>query len=386
MGILIGLLAAGLLIFDNANKKANQFLAALALVSTGSLFHNFLIETGIYNQYQSLYFLPVIFSLAVGPLLYLYVNRLININSISRTSFALHLAPAAIQALLYWWCFLQTNEEKYNIYISIYEPFAKPLQNLLVYVSVALYLYLAFKEIRNYKDKLNNFYSNDSLVALRWLRKLLYIFMLYYISLISFLLVSYSFKFSADYFPSDLIRCLILFTIAFFAVKQNSLIEMQKNIGSVEKELLVPESFQTIHQPQIEAFEERNSSEKTKDAANIIKPREVNQDLLEKIIALVEKEELYLNEELTINDLSVKLGYSSRVISHTINGGLQKSFSRFINEYRVNLFQVRRATEQFANLSIMGLAYDCGFNSKSTFNRIYKEITGGLPKDHHLTK
>ena len=203
--------------------------------------------------------------------------------------------------------------------------------------------------------------------------------MFYYLLLIFFIILSNAFHFSEDYFPSDFVRCIIIFIIAFFAVRQNSLIEMQHNIKSVEEDdEVMPEK---ITDP-----ETANLFVQTDIAAPVevfipAKPQEINTDLLQKIIDLTEAEVLYLNEELTVADLANKLGYSTKTISRTINSGLQKSFSLFINEYRVKLFQEKRASGKFNHLSIMGLAYDCGFNSKSTFNRVYKEITGASPKE-----
>ncbi|MFN0082820.1 MAG: helix-turn-helix domain-containing protein, partial [Ferruginibacter sp.] len=192
---------------------------------------------------------------------------------------------------------------------------------------------------------------------------------------IVFVVISYSFHLSENYFPSDFIRGLIIFTIAAYAVRQPTLSCIQSNIHSTKEdeapnqEQVVPETI------DLEIATDIIEPEKP------TRPKEVNAELVQKIIDTVETEKLYLNEELTIADLAKKLGYSSKTISHNINNGLQKSFSLFINEYRVNLFKEKKASGKYDQLSIMGLAYDCGFNSKSTFNRIFKEITGCSPKD-----
>lgn len=381
IGIITGIFVTLLLLLEKKNAAANRFLTALVLVSVGTLLHNFLIATGIYNQYNWLYFLPVIFSLGVGPLLYLYVLRLIGIQKLSTKLVLLHLMPVIIQSNLYFWCFLQSNDTKYDIYVSIYEPYAKPLQNILVYISVCIYLFFSFKALRSYELKLDNFYSNDERIALRWLKSLLYIFTGYYVMLVFFVLLSYSFHFSAEYFPSDLIRCVILFTIGIFAIRQRSLDEPQRNIRSVDEVSKDATQLQQSPISETELIEDQVKLLHDQSVLEEPKPRTVNEELLSKIVTLVETEQLYLNEELTVADIASKLDYSSRSISQTINAGLEKSFSRFINEYRVRSFIEKRSSNKFDNLTIMGLAYDCGFNSKSSFNRIYKEITGVLPKE-----
>jgi AraC-like DNA-binding protein len=200
----------------------------------------------------------------------------------------------------------------------------------------------------------------------------------YYLLSILFIIISYSFNISENYFPSDFIRCFIIFIIAFFALRQNSLINIRENIQSVQTEQTELPTTENIEgAPTNENTQTENETIKEAPA----KTKEINADILKRIITVVEDEKLFLNEELTIADLANKIGYSTKTISYTINNGLNKSFSLFINEYRVNLFKERRASGKFNHLSIMGLAYDCGFNSKSTFNRIYKEITGTSPKE-----
>jgi AraC-like DNA-binding protein len=378
IGIVIGLCTAAILLRSNQNKKANIFLSILVLICVGSLLHNFLLDAGIYYQKPSLYFLPVILSLGIGPLLYLYVNRLIGLKPVKRFAIFLHLVPLLAQFLFFCISFLQNPDNKYKIYSQLYKPFVSPLQNIAVYISVSIYVYLSFKEIDFYKKQLNYFYSNQGQIALQWLQRLLFAFVFYYLLSILFIIISYSFNISENYFPSDFIRCFIIFIIAFFALRQNSLINIRENIQSVQtEETELPTTENIEGAPKNENTQTENETIKEAPA----KTKEINTDILNRIIALVEDEKLFLNEELTIADLANKIGYSTKTISYTINNGLYKSFSLFINEYRVNLFKERRASGKFNHLSIMGLAYDCGFNSKSTFNRIYKEITGTSPKE-----
>ncbi|MBC7534452.1 MAG: helix-turn-helix domain-containing protein [Ferruginibacter sp.] len=376
IGILAGILSAITLLFEKSNREANRYLTALVLVSLGSLFHNFLIETTIYNQYPQLYFLPVLLSFGIGPLLYLYINRLINLKPLRSRSVFFHLLPLIIQFVFYGICFVQNGAAKYHIYSNLYQPLINPLQNLVVYCSVSIYIYLSFKEIHFFKRQVNDYYSNNSKIALQWLNRLLYLFMLYYMLSILFVIISYSFNISSNYFPADLLRCIIIFTIAVFAVKQNSLVDIQHNLHSVIAEQVELREEGSTKATAIQLPEREITGEEAS-----AKAKEVNPALLKKIIEVVEVEKLYLQEELTIADLANKLGYSTRTISFSINSGLKKSFSLFINEYRVNLFKEKKASGKFDHLTIMSLAYDCGFNSKSTFNRIFKEITGSSPKE-----
>lgn len=372
VGMFVGVMAAVVLVTKQSNKKANQYLAALVMICVFTLLHNFLIAAGIYNQKPELYFLPVILSFGIGPFLYLFINRLIFLKPLTKQAIFIHLLPVIIQFLFFSFCFIQNGNSKYVIYTNYYTAFVDPFQTLITYVSVSVYLFMSFKQIAQYKQQLNDFYSNTDKIELEWLQKLLFVFMAYYATAIIFILVSYSFNISENYFPSDYIRCIIIFTIAAYASRQTTLRSVKNNLLSIASPVLANE----IH---LSAAETIAISKANDD--KIDKSKEVNYDLLKSIIEKVENEELYLNEELTIADLASKLGYSTKTISHTINNGLHKSFSLFINEYRVNLFKKKKASGNFEHLSIMGLAYECGFNSKSSFNRIFKEITGITPNE-----
>ena len=190
VSITAGILGAVILFSEQANKAANKFLGFLLLAAVGPLVHNFLIASGIYEQQPNLYFLPVVYSLGTGPLLYLYVYRLINGHPILPKIIFLHLLPLMLQLLFYTYCFLQSAEEKYVLYTQAFEPYAKGIINVAVYISMACYLYLSFREISLYKQRLKTYYSNDHRIALNWLRRLLFVFMGYYILLIFFIILA----------------------------------------------------------------------------------------------------------------------------------------------------------------------------------------------------
>jgi AraC-like DNA-binding protein len=372
VGIIIGVFSGIVLLFTTANKSANKYLAALVFICVGALIHNFLLDATIYEQYPKLYFLPVILSLGIGPLLYLYIQKLIGTRVLKSNIVFLHLLPLLIQFLVYLFCFVQTPEAKYTIWKDWYEPLIKPIQIFAVYVSVFSYLYFSYELFLEYKLKLNQFYSNTDKITMSWLPILLRIFLIYYALSLIFLIVSALFKIQGDYFPSDLIRYIIIFIIAVFAIKQTSLNSVQHNLESLNSEENQQESF--IQAAPLEKIILDQSIDKAKE-------KEVDTFLLQRIIELVEQEQLYLNPELTIADIADRLNFSTKTISQTINLGLLKSFSTFINQYRVNVFKERLASGKHKHLSILGLAFECGFNSKSSFNRIFKEVTGHVPKE-----
>ena len=91
------------------------------------------------------------------------------------------------------------------------------------------------------------------------------------------------------------------------------------------------------------------------------------------------KDKIYLEPNLTLTDLSRKLGVNSTVLSYAINNGFGKNFNDFVNEFRIS--EVKEKLTSGDDSSLLNVAFDCGFNSKATFNRAFKKFTGISPKE-----
>jgi AraC-like DNA-binding protein len=105
-------------------------------------------------------------------------------------------------------------------------------------------------------------------------------------------------------------------------------------------------------------------------------------DLVNKIKKYMVIEKPYLNRELSIYDLSDQLKISRHILSEVINEYMGMNFYTLVNEYRVNEVKERLMSDKFKHLTILAIAYDSGFNSKSSFNTIFKEKTGMTPSEY----
>ena len=92
-------------------------------------------------------------------------------------------------------------------------------------------------------------------------------------------------------------------------------------------------------------------------------------------------EKPFLDPELTIKDVADHLHISRHHITQVINEKLGKNFFTWINEYRVEEVKERLLNPDYSHLTIVAIAYDCGFNSKSAFNSIFKKETGRTPSE-----
>ena len=105
---------------------------------------------------------------------------------------------------------------------------------------------------------------------------------------------------------------------------------------------------------------------------------------LRSVITLMENEKPYLDSTLNIGTLSDLLGMQAGQVSKLINKELHRNFYEFVNEYRIREFKKLIVDPGNKNYSIFAVALDAGFNSKATFNRIFKEKTGQTPSEFRM--
>jgi putative ABC transport system permease protein len=90
----------------------------------------------------------------------------------------------------------------------------------------------------------------------------------------------------------------------------------------------------------------------------------------------------YQDAELSLTSLAQKLGIHTHELSRIINTGIKKNFSDFVNEYRVRDVVLKMQDPAYSHITLLGIAFESGFNSKSTFNRIFKQMTGKSPVEY----
>jgi AraC-like DNA-binding protein len=100
-----------------------------------------------------------------------------------------------------------------------------------------------------------------------------------------------------------------------------------------------------------------------------------------KIEKLFIEDKIFLEPELSLSDLAQKLKTNTSILSAAINQNFNKNFNDFVNEFRVEEFRNQIKMPQNKHLTLLAVAFDCGFNSKATFNRAVKKATGLSPKE-----
>jgi AraC-like DNA-binding protein len=104
--------------------------------------------------------------------------------------------------------------------------------------------------------------------------------------------------------------------------------------------------------------------------------------LKQRLTHLLDNEKVYLNEELSLTELSDKLGVSNKKLSELLNQHLHTSFYTLINDYRINEVKRRLDAGDAEKYTVVSIAYDSGFQSKASFYRIFKQKEGISPSDY----
>ncbi|RLJ68872.1 AraC family transcriptional regulator [Lacinutrix venerupis] len=97
------------------------------------------------------------------------------------------------------------------------------------------------------------------------------------------------------------------------------------------------------------------------------------------LIKVIEEEQLFLNSDLSLRILAQKIDINANQMSWLLNSSFKKNFNDFVNQYRINHFKTIALNPKFNHITILGLAYDSGFNSKSVFNTYFKKNEGITP-------
>ena len=96
----------------------------------------------------------------------------------------------------------------------------------------------------------------------------------------------------------------------------------------------------------------------------------------------MQKEKLYLHETLSLRTLANRLQLDPNLVSYVLNNIFHKSFYDYVNEFRIEEVKRKIDDPAYSHFKIVEIAYECGFNSKATFNRVFKKLTGKSPSEY----
>jgi len=248
------------------------------------------------------------------------------------------------------------------------------------------YLMLSLRLYRQYRAWIKTQFSDTETISFRWFRNFLIAltatFLFSLIMLILDLLLNLTFW---QEWWDELAGVFIIYYVSIHGYAQ-----VQPGRRLLFAETPAPAQTAAIKPLPDEAEEEPvRRSKSVQEAGGLA--RQVNKtptlsgtDLVswrDTLLTYMENERPYLDPDLSLNDLARRLKTNTSILSPVINAGTGKNFNDFVNQYRVDAFKQQALDPANGHLSLLGIALDCGFNSKATFNRAFRKLTGQSPRE-----
>lgn len=306
--------------------------------------------------------------LTFGPFLFLYTKYLMYRTFFLQSKDYKHFVPFVVFTILYFLFFqgklvfdspMLIERDGYLI--------ARLVYSFSFLASVAYYSLATLYLLKRYQKNISNrfsYYSKE--IQLSWVYFLAIFFIITHFSFVA--LGVYNVFIEESYFNiyliSDVCLTFLAFSVSYFGIKQPHLFKVPVEQIETESEI---DEIEEIDETIKEKYKQSNLSD------------EVKTSHIEKLYLHLELEKSYLNPELTVQDLSKQLNIPRHHLTEILNNDIRKNFFNFINEYRVNEVKKRLLDSKFDHLTIVAIAFESGFNSKSTFNSIFKQYTNLTP-------
>lgn len=346
-------------LFSKSEKQSSDYILALWFCFSGiTLFSYYLVYSDQHLIYPSVTALGFAFPLLIGPLLLLYTKYQTSENVFKKYDL-LHLLPFLIVFFLFidfYFLSFQTRAEIMQNGGKGYE-IQGLIKLLTIYISGLVYIPWSLLKLLAYKKNLNNQFSNTERINFNWL--------FYFIIGMAIVWIIILFV-QDDRFIFGAVSLFIIW-MSYFGTKQ------VKIFGANE--------LRSEDEPHSEIFDENHLDVET--------PKYSKSNLNEKsileihaaLIKVLNEKKPYLNPELTLTDLAVLLEINPNKLSQVINSQCEKSFYDLINERRIQEFIFRLKQKESKQYTLVALAFDCGFNSKASFNRNFKNYTQTTPSE-----
>lgn len=350
--ILIAGLAQGLFLCfvlwkkKRANRQAvNYLIAAIGLISLLML-GRATFQPSFVQRFATVIMLPDVILFLGGPLLYFFILSLLRREVPARPGIYLHYLPALFHVAVVnttvglnlngTWNFMTIEQVLLCMFII----------EAAAITSFLSYFMLGFHSYRRYREAYYQKYSAP------FLGRFLHPFFILAFLTIGIWIIGFTYNYSMempDYIAYVIVWFLLAALIYFLA-------------------------FQVYSHPELLELPELR--EENDELPVVVSPQRIKQ-----LAGFMEMEKPYLDPEIKISALADTLDVPKHELSKVINHGFGKNFFDFINGYRVREFISLQQNERNGHHTILQLAYQAGFNSKSAFNRAFRKEAGQSPSD-----
>ncbi len=368
LGLIQGFFLAMIVYFyPNANRRSNLFLS-LYLIGLSA----FLLLPVLQKYIEPI--IPKITCIIdpsiylIGPFLFFYVRSFL--KPVTMREVLPHLLPFVLYSiylylfLTYWFVPVETPR--------FIETITRPdfiILGLAKFVHLFYYAFLSFRALKCHQVNVLNNFSEISKVSLNWIRQLLY----GHLMLVSTAMILY---FIALYMPDAavlfnyivLLLCTpLIYIVSFKGLTQPAVLYAK---GMTIEVNMPAESNQDTEQ-------ESNAAKYAKSSLSDDSAETIEQ----KLTTAMSKDKAYLESQLSIQDLAERIHAPLHHVSQVLNERLNKNFYDFVNEHRVAEARTQLLDPKKSHYTVLAIGLDAGFNSKTTFNTVFKKYTGMTPTE-----
>jgi len=377
LGAAQGFVLAAALAAHRGNRTPNRLLAvavfAFSLQMISVVYHAVGFERVFPHFFGVAYPLPLLF----GPLVFLYAVTASDRTRGLRRWDALHLIPFAAVVLVGLPIYAMSGAEKIAFSEQLQagvRPLTLRVFDPLKYVSGLAYSVATVAVLRRHRRRIEDSYSSLERVNLRWLLRLTLaggtIWALATAFHVTDQLIHRPLGFSEDGVVA-LAIALLVYGIGYMALRQPEIFTLAPAEKAVVPSAPGPAPAATSEAPT--RYERSGLGEREAAALEAA------------VLAVMERDRPYRDSELTLSDLAERLGTTPHKLSEVLNAQLGQSFYDFVNGYRVRDVQHRLADRRSQHLTLLALALEAGFASKSTFNHVFKKQTGRTPSEYRAS-
>lgn len=357
---IMGLFLGFIIVFKKQSNRINAFLiGSIILIHSIFILHLFLYLINGQYYLPSLLFFSTILSFLYGPLLFLYLKRIIFNYRIKRVD-VLHLVPSIVLVAYYIPFFLMSDLEKFNIILG-QNNYTILESHILSVIKTLILLIYAFPILRLYKK--NYVISQNEIMDKR----------------------KYTWQ-------NNLILCYLIYMFTYIVYNMNTnemidyvwLIHIQIWVMSI---LVYYVSYSIYAHPDLFIIESKGKTPLQslfKYEKSGLTPA-YSLELKQNVLQLLREDKAYKENEINLEILSEKLGTTRHNVSQVINEHFDMNFSELINKYRIMEAKEILKNDRFNNLNIIQVAYEVGFNNKVTFNKAFKKYIAKTPSQYIKT-
>ena len=391
-----GILFSCLLLYKGSRLKQRSYfwLSLFIFLCSCYLLPWMLGHAGWYSlqPYRDImFYIPMQQQLLIGPVIFFYTQSLLNPSFSMQKKDWLHLLPAIIY-LAYSLVVFITDKlvlQQYFFYANGRDKDLDSWYQIAGLVSMLVYGLLSIRYYALYRKIIYQATSFADMLLFDWVKKYLLAFFIMQLVMLCLLLFYPSWgSFTQKWWYYFFFACLYYYiALTAYANQNKSVVFFRVSNLFNAPVYLVNEYKQPVGLLPLPLDKEENIL--TLDASSTTEKNSLFpelEDWKQKITTLMGKEKLYQNPELTLKELAEKLFSNTAVISKAVNQGFKMNFNDFVNQYRIEAVKILFEKGEHKKQTLLAIAFESGFNSKTTFNRAFKKHTGLSPKEYLLKK